>query len=346
MNESLDQSLVTHTTNTTIALTTPREQEPSEGRSMTNNGVSEREDQVETNGDDATTPHEMSSATTAQKIDFIIESAGSPRTGGTDGPAAALGTEPSQQSHLYELQQTSPPLVDRQEESSPRELQPAVHEGRVGTMPGLPLGLMVEDRSITADQCIVVGGVSTGTSAGEDQNSPVVQDRSPEQALHDHLDAMVSMQTKKSEYLQQLLREIDSGHHLSQSQHGDDTSETLQALSSRLWEEPRLDPMIPQLTMTTTSAHRAIDDYGRAQSVENCIGVAIGKWGDVQATTRAGIDRLKELVNRFEEFSHDLDISRQLLQEIQKQATASKRSSRRSINAFFGAGDDNSWNID
>ncbi|THY78826.1 hypothetical protein D6C93_10176 [Aureobasidium pullulans] len=155
-NELLGEHFVTGEPDAAIIVATPREHESNDRPSMTNGGVSERGDQsvetnIEKNGDGATTPPEISSAATAQKIDFMIESAGlSPRTDGTDGPAAASEVEPSQQSHLHELQQTSPPLVDRREESSARELQPATHEGRDATIPDLPPGLVAEDRSVVA----------------------------------------------------------------------------------------------------------------------------------------------------------------------------------------------------
>ncbi|KAG9939860.1 hypothetical protein KCU85_g10048, partial [Aureobasidium melanogenum] len=335
MNESLDQSLVTHTTNTPMALTTPREQEPSEGRSMTNNGVSEREDQVETNGNDATTPLETSSAATAQKIDFIIESAGSPRTGGTDGPAVTLEVEPSQQSHLHELQQTSPPLVDRREESSARGLQPAIHEGRDATIPDLPPGLVAGDRSVVAVPLIAPEMEPADVVVGEAQDASVDHDMTSLEALRPLLANVIS--TEVARFDSRRHEELPAlGEHLPSRAHSDiDVHAIIEDMLRPLRGTVGLDSTLaqPAVLVNRSDAHRALDDIRLARGFRKRFDEAISKCDSTLATMIGFVNLMNEPIAHIESFKNSL-------QAYKAQATASQRLSRKSLNAFIDDQDD------
>lgn len=340
MNESLDQSLVTHTTNTTMALTTPREQEPSAGRSMTNNGVSEREDQsvetnIETNGDDGTTHPETSSAATAQKIDFIIESAGSPRTGGTDGPAAALEVEPSQQSHLHELQQTSPPLVDRREEPSARELQPAIHEGRDATIPDLPPGLVAEDRSVVAVPLIAPEMEPADVVIGEAQDASVDHAMTSLEVLRPLLANVIS--TEVARFDSRRHEELPAlGEHLPSRAHSDiDVHAIIEDMLRPLHGTVGLDSTLaqPAVLVNRSDAHRALDDIRLARGFRKRFDEAISKCDSTLATMIGFVNLLNEPIAHIESFKNSL-------QAYKAQATASQRLSRKNLNAFIDDQDD------
>ncbi|KAG9661365.1 hypothetical protein KCV03_g10354, partial [Aureobasidium melanogenum] len=318
-----------------MALTTPREQEPSEGRSMTNNGVSEREDQVETNGDDATTPPETSSAATAQKIDFIIESAGSPRTGGTDGPAAALEVEPSQQSHLHELQQTSPPLVDRREESSARELQPAIHEGRDATIPDLPPGLVAEDRSVVAVPLIAPEMEPADVVVGEAQDASVDHDMTSLEALRPLLANVIS--TEVARFDSRRHEELPAlGEHLRSRAHSNiDVHAIIEDMLRPLRGTAGLDSTLaqPAVLVNRSDAHRALDDIRLARGFRKRFDEAISKCDSTLATMIGFVNLMNEPIAHIESFKNSL-------QAYKAQATASQRLSRKSLNAFIDDQDD------
>ncbi|KAH0405137.1 hypothetical protein KCU89_g423, partial [Aureobasidium melanogenum] len=336
MNESLDRNLATQTTNTPMALTTPREQEPSAGRSTTNNGDSEREDQsvetnIETNGDDATTPPETSSAATAQKIDFIIERTGSPRTGGTNGPAAALEVEPSQQSHLHELQQTSPPLVDRREVSSARELQPAIHEGRDAIIPDLPPDLVAEDRSVVAVPLIAPENVVVG----EAQDAPVDHDMTSLEALRPLLANVIG--TEVARFDSRRHEELPAlGEHLPSRAHSNiDVHAIIEDMLRPLRGTVGLDSTLaqPAVLVNRSDAHRALDDIRLARAFRKRFDEAISKCDSTLATMIGFVNLLNEPIAHIESFKDSL-------QAYKAQATASQRLSRKSLNAFLDDRDD------
>ncbi|KAH0176369.1 hypothetical protein KCU82_g2571, partial [Aureobasidium melanogenum] len=319
-----------------MALTTPREQEPSAGRSMTNNGVSEREDQsvetnIETNGDDGTTHPETSSAATAQKIDFIIESAGSPRTGGTDGPAAALEVEPSQQSHLHELQQTSPPLVDRREVSSARELQPAIHEGRDAIIPDLPPDLVAEDRSVVAVPLIAPENVVVG----EAQDAPVDHDMTSLEALRPLLANVIG--TEVARFDSRRHEELPAlGEHLPSRAHSNiDVHAIIEDMLRPLRGTVGLDSTLaqPAVLVNRSDAHRALDDIRLARAFRKRFDEAISKCDSTLATMIGFVNLLNEPIAHIESFKDSL-------QAYKAQATASQRLSRKSLNAFLDDRDD------
>ncbi|KAG9911913.1 hypothetical protein KCU98_g627, partial [Aureobasidium melanogenum] len=340
-NELLGEHSVAGELDAAMIVANAPEHESNDRPSMTNGGVSgcgnqSTETNVETNGDDAATPLDTSSAVTAQKINLIIEGAGlSPRDGGTDEPAAAPVVEPSQQSHLQELQQTSPPLVDRQEKSSARELQPTVHESRVATMPDLLPGFVAEDRPAVTVPLIAPEMESTDVVVGELQDASVGQGMSSLEVLRPLLADKISKEVARfNSRRQQELPALEEclpfrGHS------NIDVHAVIEDMLRPLRENVGLDSTLaqPAVLVNRSDAHRALDDIRLASDFRKRFDEAISDCDSTLAAMASIISHLNEPIASIQSFKSSL-------QAYKAQASASQKSSRKSLNAFIDDQDD------
>ncbi|KAG9969585.1 hypothetical protein KCU78_g23985, partial [Aureobasidium melanogenum] len=258
-----------------------------------------------------------------------------PRTGGTDGPAAALEVEPSQQSHLHELQQTSPPLVDRREESSARELQPAIHEGRDATIPDLPPGLVAEDRSVVAVPPIAPEMEPADVVIGEAQDASVDRDMTSLEVLRPLLANVIS--TEVARFDGRRHEELPAlGEHLPSRAHSHiDVHAIIEDMLRPLRGIVGLDSTLaqPAVLVSRSDAHRALDDIRLARGFRKRFDEAISKCDSTLATMVDFVNLLNEPIAHIESFKNSL-------QAYKAQSTASQRLSRKSLNAFIDDQDD------
>jgi hypothetical protein len=330
---------------TTVGVGIPQENESDEQYYTTRDHVSVNEKQPaeensETNEDDATTLPDTISVGIAQIINNVIASAGhTPPPGVSNGPAAALAVEPSQHSHLHELQQACPPSVNRLEVPSAPDPQPSVQEsGRAVSTRSPSSAFVMADGPVSAPQHIAVEREPTESVAREVQTAPTVQDVSPERALPLHLAAMIGMHVKNFIDCHQQQPPVFQKYLSSYDQGDGDAQAALEDIVRRLGANMTLDPTLSQPVSTFQDAQRALDDIRRARAMEGPIDVAIVDCNVVQAAMNAEIDRLKQVVA-------DLDSSKRSLQDTKTQAVASMKSSRERINAFMDP-DNNGQNID
>jgi hypothetical protein len=289
------------------------------------------EENSETNEDGA------SSVGIAQIINNVIASAGqTPPSSVSNGPAAALAVEPSQHSHLHELQQPCPPSVNRLEVPSAPDPQPSVQESDRA----LSSAFVMADDPGFAPQHIAVGREPTEPVAREQPIAPAVQDVSPERALPLHLAAMIGMHVENFIDRHQQQPPVFQKYLSSYDQGDGDAQAALEDIVRRLGANMTLDPTLSQPVSTFQDAQRALDDIRRARAMEGPIDVAIVDCNVVQAAMNAEIDRLKQVVA-------DLDSAKRSLQDTKTQAVASMKSSRKRIKAFvMDDQDNNGQNID
>ena len=295
----------------------------------------------ESNEEEAPTLPDTTSAEVAQMINNVIASAGqTPSPGVLNGRITTLAVEPSQRPHLHELQQACPPLVDQLEEPSVLNPQPSVHgDGRPVSTPSPSSALVVEHGSDSAPQRNTVESEPMESVATELQTAPASQDVSLERALPLHLAAMISMHVKNFNDSRQQQSPVFQKHLLSNNHSGGDAQAALEDTVMQLGANMTLNPTLSQSVSTFDDAQQALRDARRAKAMEGHVDMAIKDSIIVQAAMNAEIDRLKQV-------AAELDSSTRWLQETKAQTVASIESSRRRINAFFGAQDNDGQNID
>jgi hypothetical protein len=335
-NEALERIPAADQSESTVNVGTLREHESAEQHNTTSDHISACENQLaeensETNEDDATILPDIVSVGIAEMINNVITSAGqtSPPSV-SDGTAAALAVEPSEEYHLHELQQACPSPTNRLEEQATFDPQPSVHEsGWAVSTPSLSPTLVMGNSSVSASQRIAAGREPSEPVAREIQTGPAIHQMSPEEALPLHLAAMIDMHVKKfnDNHQQQLLvfqRDISS-----YDRSDGDPQAALEEAIRQLWTDVALDSTLSQPVSTFQDAQRALFDIQRARTIEGHIDVAIKDYNIVQAEMNAQIDSLKQVVA-------DLDSSKRSLQEAKVQAEASIKSSRQKVDAFIG----------
>ncbi|KAH0198078.1 hypothetical protein KCU99_g8112, partial [Aureobasidium melanogenum] len=346
-DESLPRIFAADGLDTTVGVGIPQENESDEQYYTTRDHVSVNEkqpaeDNSETNEDDATTLPDTISVGIAQIINNVIASAGhTPPPGVSNGPAAALAVEPSQHSHLHELQQACPPSVNRLEVPSAPDPQPSVQEsGRAVSTRSPSSAFVMADGPVSAPQHIAVEREPTESVAREVQTAPTVQDVSPERALPLHLAAMIGMHVKNFIDRHQQQPPVFQKYLSSYDQGDGDAQAALKDIVRRLGANTTLGPTLSQPVNIFQDAQRAFDDFIRARAMEGAIDVAIVDCNVVQAAMNAEIERLKQVVA-------DLDSAKRSLQDTKTQAVASMKSSRERIKAFvMDDQDNNGQNID
>ncbi|KAG9765682.1 hypothetical protein KCU73_g311, partial [Aureobasidium melanogenum] len=345
-DETLERIFASGGTDTTVGAGTPRARGPGEQHSTTSDHVSvhgeqSAEEHSETDKGDAATLADADSVEVAQMINNVIASADqTPPPGAPDGPAAALAVEPSQHSHLHELQQDGLPPVDRLEELSAPDPKPSVLESvqAAGTPFSSP-AFTTEEGTVLAPQRVAVETESTQPAPMEAQTGAVARDVSPERALPLHLAAMIGMHVKTFIDCHQPQPLVFQKYLSSCDRSDGDAQAAFKDIVRPLGANTTLESTSSQPVSTFQDAQQALEDVRRAKAVERPIDVAIVDCNMVQAAMNAEIARLRHVVS-------DLDSLRETLQETKGQAAAIRDSSGRRIKAFIGGQDNDGQNID